>query len=127
MLEAPHIKLTATNISIKNNADLGLAPSIATQPFFVSITLSGHSSLSGEDLEQFRERVLLEGIKIYVTGSLQGELFAALQSELIRTEHQRDEYRVQKEHAEMRVRALEAELLHKNSLLAMLTTNLAQA
>lgn len=127
MLEAPHVKLIATNISIKNNADLGLALGVAIQPFFVSVTLSRHSSLSREDLEQLRGRLLREGIKIYVTSSFQGELLSTLQAELTRAERQRDEYRAQKEHAETRVRILEAELLHKNSLLAMLTTNLAQA
>jgi hypothetical protein len=76
----------------------------------LNVALSASTDLSSIDIEAVRQKILRDGIRIYVTGTVEAEMLAAMRSALARAEHDREQYRVRADHFERKASDVEAQL-----------------
>ena len=126
MEEPAHIKFMTKIWEIKEN------PANPVQ-LLVSLILMAATDLPAIDVKTIEQRVIKEGIRVYVTNGLETEMLIALRRALQRAEAERDHNRVRASHfqaeaekAQARVVELEKELADKRKTLGFLEQGLAR-
>lgn len=97
------------------------------------IVLTATTGLPATDVKAIEQRVVKEGIRVYVTNGLETEMLIALRRALQRAEAERDHNQVRASHfqaeaekAQARVVELEKELAEKRKTLGFLEQGLAR-
>lgn len=97
------------------------------------IILTATTGLSATNVKAIEQRVIKEGIRVYVTNGLETEMITALRLALQRAEAERDHNRVRANHfqaeaekAQARIAELEKELAEKRKTLGFLEQGLAR-
>ena len=125
MNEPAHIQLMHKTWDVKQS------PADPTQ-LLLTVILTAATALPPAEVEAIKERVLKEGIRVYVTSGIETEMLMAMRMALLRAETERDQNRARADHhlaeaekAGRRIAALEAELKEKRATLSFLEEGLS--
>jgi len=107
--------------------------SVNPMELLLRIVLTATTSLPSTDVDVVKQRILKEGIRVYVTNNIEAEMLQAMRLALARAEMERDQNRTRADHfqeqhalAQARVAVLEAELKDKRTTLGFLEQGLTR-
>lgn len=110
--------------------DAKASPVDPTQ-LLLTLVLTATTSLSAAEVEIIKDRILKEGLRVYVVSDVETEMLAAMRLALLRAEDERNQSRTRANHfegeyqrAQARIAALEAELTDKRKTLSFLEKGL---
>lgn len=110
--EPPHIQFSNKTWDVKQSP-------VNPTELLLTIVLTATTSLSSSEVEVIKDRILKEGIRAYVTGTIDTDMITAMRGALLRAEHERDQNRTRADH-------FEAELTRSNERLAVVEADLAK-
>lgn len=122
--EPPHVQFTHKTWDVKQSP-------VDPAQLLLTILLTATTALSPADLDTIKDRIIKDGFKLYVTGTVDTEMLTAMRMALNRAESERDQNRTRADHfevewqkAQARVRDLEAELERKKRMYGFLEQGL---
>lgn len=92
-IEPAHVHFTAKEAEVKQSP-------AETDKLLLMLVLAAATGLPASDVDVVKEKILKDGIKVYVTGTVDADIHTALRLALLRAENERDQYRTRAEHFE---------------------------
>lgn len=125
MIEEPaHIKFVHKTWDVKQSP-------VDPTGLLLSILLTATTALSVQEVEAIKEKVISQGVRVYLTGNVEAEMLFAMRISLLKAEQERDEYFTRSTHfekewkkAQERIAIMEIELTEKRKTLGFLDQGL---
>lgn len=122
--EPAHVQFVHKTLDVKQS------PVDPTQ-LLLMIILTATTGLSTGEVDAIKDRVVKDGIKVYISGTVDTEMLMAMRLALLRAEQERDQNRTRADHFESelhkataRISTLETELGKKRKTLELLEEGL---
>jgi hypothetical protein len=127
IVEPAHVQLAHKSWDVRQSP-------VDPAQLLLTIILTATTGLSPADVDAIKDRIIRDGFKLYVTGSVDTQMLDAMRLSLLRAEEERDQNRTRADRFEAellasqaRVRALEEELEKNRRMYGFLEQGLPRA